>query len=227
MPPIYASISTMPQKHSMYRREEYTTSPTYLKVPLLAGIGLIEKEQKNQIRWKGVVNLTEMTHEEAELWEKKGILESLEADEAELNKRIAACQEEIETIADSQKYDDYAYISQDDLVNYLYDNCSDSLIITIKAPVGSSIQEYDPKDLVEYYDKQELELKEKLKEKPNDPTILGELEDIAKIRTKSKILTITGKGPIDLTYASAEDKLKEDVGFCDERLNIGELFQKE
>ena len=168
-----------------------------------------------------------MTSDEAELWEKKAILEGLEADEQEISKRIQRCQDAIEAIADSKKYEDYAYVNQEDIVDYLFDNGSDQLIMVIKAPVGSCIQDYDPKDMIEYYNKQEMELQRKLALKPDDEAIKGELEDIAKVRMKSKILTITSKGPIDIVYCSAEDKIKEDLEFCDERLNIGEMFQKE
>ena len=194
---------------------------------VLEGIGLIEKEQKNQISWKGVINMTEITSDEAELWEKKAILESLEADDQDISEKIQKCQDDIEAIADSKRYEDYAYINQEDIVDYLFENCSDKLIMAIKAQVGSSIQDYDPKDMAEYYNKQEKELQRNLVLQPNDAAIKGELEDIAKVRMKSKILTVTSKGPIDIVYCSAEDKFKEDFQFCDENLNLGDMFQNE
>ena len=165
------------------------------------GVGLIEKTQKNHIRWKKPVNLNDMNRDEAELFKQKSILNNLEYEDQDVNDKIAKTQDELRLIADSKEYDDYAYIEQDEISSYLYKIGSDQLILTICASVGSRIRD-NGKNGCDNDDMQECEI-----------------EWLREIR---KILTITSSNPIDIRYCSANDIRDKE---CDEDYPLGDLFE--
>ena len=142
------------------------------------GIGLIEKCYKNKIRWKGTLNLTEPTQHEEELLLKKRKLDDLLEQEKDLDFWIKKMQEELNKMASTQQYNQYAYLTYEDIkqLNTSQENKRDTLL-AIRAPAGTTLDVPDPAEVEDFY-RQLKQMGSTNKKEPELENLLKEHKDL-------------------------------------------------
>lgn len=119
---------------------------------VLEGIGLIEKFSKNQIRWKGTLNIPEDSDLDHDLIRLKKDLDMVVEEERLAAKKVEKLQEDFNQIAVSNDYTEYTYLLNDDLAKLcaVEENKQKKLII-VKAPAGTTMEVPNPEEVAKYY----------------------------------------------------------------------------
>ncbi|XP_031496189.1 transcription factor E2FB-like isoform X2 [Nymphaea colorata] len=110
---------------------------------VLEGIGLIEKQLKNRIRWKGsdASRPGDMDSEAARL---KAEVANLYFEDLALDEEIREMQDSLRMLSDDPKNQRFLYVTQDDIKNLpCFQN---ETLISIKAPHGTTLEVPDPDD---------------------------------------------------------------------------------
>ena len=97
----------------------------YLKVLMQTGIKVIQKLNKNRIKWIG---LQEIIPHDAK---------TINEDENQLNACITTMQQNIASLNNSQEYLDYCYLSEDDIRMMCESN--DEALLVVTAPISTQI----------------------------------------------------------------------------------------
>ncbi|CAN6482600.1 unnamed protein product [Victoria cruziana] len=108
---------------------------------VLEGIGLIEKQLKNRIRWKGsdASRPGDMDSEAARL---KAEVANLYVEDLALDEEIREMQDSLRMLSDDPKYQRLLYVTQDDIKSLpCFQN---ETLISIKAPHGTTLEVPDP-----------------------------------------------------------------------------------
>ncbi|KAF3784098.1 Transcription factor, partial [Nymphaea thermarum] len=110
---------------------------------VLEGIGLIEKQLKNRIRWKGsdASRPGDMDSEAARL---KAEVANLYFEDLALDEEIREMQDALRMLSDDPKNQRFLYVTQDDIKSLpCFQN---ETLISIKAPHGTTLEVPDPDD---------------------------------------------------------------------------------
>ena len=106
---------------------------------------MIEKCGKNEIKWKGTLNIPDDTELDYEIIRSKKELKVLQDEERELNNCIEVLQESFNKIASSTSYSELAYLTYDDLSKLGGSKqYKGQKLIVIKAPPNSVMEVPDP-----------------------------------------------------------------------------------
>ncbi|KAL1558257.1 transcription factor E2FB-like isoform X2 [Salvia divinorum] len=114
---------------------------------VLEGIGLIEKNLKNRIQWKGldVARPGEADESVPALQEE---LENLNIEESRLDDRIREMQEKLRGLIEDKSNERWLFVTEDDI------KClpcfQNETLIAIKAPHGTTLEVPDPDEAVDY-----------------------------------------------------------------------------
>ncbi|KAG6415192.1 hypothetical protein SASPL_122597 [Salvia splendens] len=114
---------------------------------VLEGIGLIEKNLKNRIQWKGldVARPGEADESAPALQEE---LENLNIEESRLDDRIREMQEKLRGMIEDKGNERWLFVTEDDI------KClpcfKNETLIAIKAPHGTTLEVPDPDEAVDY-----------------------------------------------------------------------------
>ncbi|TVU14607.1 hypothetical protein EJB05_38083, partial [Eragrostis curvula] len=107
---------------------------------VLEGIGLIEKIQKNGIRWKGLVASEINLDNEMSVLEKEA--EKLNLEEQTLDEDISEIREKLKHLTEDESNQRWLYLTEDDIKGlHCFQN---QTLIAIKAPHGTSVEVPDP-----------------------------------------------------------------------------------
>lgn len=119
---------------------------------VLEGIGLIEKYNKNKIKWKGTLNIPNDSQQDIELIQNKKELKNLQENDREMTAYIESLQESFNKLASDPAYAEYAYVTFEDLANLgkTKENKSKKLI-AIKAPPGTVMDVPNPDEVERYF----------------------------------------------------------------------------
>ncbi|XP_042041712.1 transcription factor E2FB-like [Salvia splendens] len=114
---------------------------------VLEGIGLIEKNLKNRIQWKGldVARPGEADESAPALQEE---LENLNIEECRLDDRIREMQEKLRGLSEDEGNERWLFVTEDDIKSLpCFQN---ETLIAIKAPHGTTLEVPDPDEAVDY-----------------------------------------------------------------------------
>ncbi|KAL1544046.1 transcription factor E2FB-like [Salvia divinorum] len=114
---------------------------------VLEGIGLIEKNLKNRIQWKGldVARPGEADESAPALQEE---LENLNHEECRLDDRIREMQEKLMALSEDEGNERWLFVTEEDIKSLpCFQN---ETLIAIKAPHGTTLEVPDPDEAVDY-----------------------------------------------------------------------------
>eukprot|EP00039_Didymoeca_costata_P030350 m.29147 g.29147 ORF g.29147 m.29147 type:complete len:287 (+) comp8068_c0_seq2:246-1106(+) len=104
---------------------------------VLEGIGLIEKNSKNMIRWKGDGPTSNSADIAKKLEDIRGELHDLDRRENQIDEHQVNIQQSLKSLVEMGSSKDLAYVSYDDLKSI--PSLQDDTIIAVKAPSGSQL----------------------------------------------------------------------------------------
>ena len=139
---------------------------------------MIEKCGKNEIKWKGTLNIPDDTELDYEIIRSKKELKVLQDEERELNNCIEVLQESFNKIASSTSYSELAYLTYDDLSKLGGSKqYKGQKLIVIKAPPNSVMEVPDPEEVETYFKEVRKKADEHDKEAEEVLTQEKEIED--------------------------------------------------
>lgn len=108
---------------------------------VLEGIGLIEKNTKNHIRWRGTGWQPESKlKKDLEVLEQE--LLDLEEEEKAIDEHITRMTDMLKELSDNEQSKRFAYVTFDDIRGL--EECRDKTVIAIKAPAGTTLTVPNP-----------------------------------------------------------------------------------
>ncbi len=193
---------------------------------VLEGIGLIEKSAKNAIKWKGTLNIPDDTQIDYEIIRSRRELKALQDQDHELDRYMELLQGSFNKIASSPSYNEFAYVTYDDLsrLSGTPDYKSQKLVV-IKAPPNTVMEVPDPEEVDGYF--KEMRRRADSREKEAEELLARERE----ITDKKYLLNMASKTNEIMVYTveneengggegKAEGSDPEDVG------GLGEMYAK-
>ncbi|XP_020572215.1 transcription factor E2FB-like isoform X2 [Phalaenopsis equestris] len=118
---------------------------------VLEGVGLIVKQLKNQIHWKGF-NMSRPMEVGAEIAGLKAELQSLESEDCRLDAMICNMQENLLSFSEDESNQKWLYLTKEDI------SCipcfQNSTLIAVKAPHGTSLEVPNPDEGLEFPQRQ-------------------------------------------------------------------------
>jgi len=112
---------------------------------VLEGIGLIEKESKNNIQWKGSGILS--TEDAKEIEELSKDVEKFKKEETNLDEELKTLQNTIKQLTEAPENSKHCYVTYDDIREL--PNIRGETILAIKAPSGTRLDVPDPDEGME------------------------------------------------------------------------------
>ncbi|CAN0916890.1 Transcription factor E2FB [Linum grandiflorum] len=115
---------------------------------VLEGIGLIEKNLKNKIQWKGVDVSRPGEADESATSLQQAEIENLVIEESRLDERIRDMQERLRDLSEDENNQKWLFVTEDDIKNLpCFQN---ETLIAIKAPHGTTLEVPDPEEAADY-----------------------------------------------------------------------------
>lgn len=104
-------------------------------------MGLIEKGEKNRVRWKGSMSILDSFNLGIELAKASKELEAIKKEEIDITAYNEVIQSSLTALASKKEYEEMAYVTYEDLSN-LSSNKENSgkKLIVIKAPPGTEME---------------------------------------------------------------------------------------
>lgn len=114
---------------------------------VLEGIGLIEKNIKNRIHWKGVESSTP-GDVDGDISMLKSEVEKLSSEEQRLDDQIREMQERLRSLSEDENNQKFLFVTEEDIKGLpCFQN---ETLIAIKAPHGTTLEVPDPEEAVDY-----------------------------------------------------------------------------
>lgn len=181
---------------------------------VLEGIGLIEKVKfsKNQIKWKGTLNIPSDSQLDHELITQKKVYESCAEEERNCSALIEKLQESFNQIANSMDYPIYAYLTFDDLSQLsAVEKNKEMKLLVVKAPAGTTMEVPNPEELEKHYKNMEIKAKSDLEARK-------QLEALREMRDKNYQIFFNSKTEKMMIYTSEKE---DDSEFASEKEEAG------
>ncbi|KAK2435467.1 E2F transcription factor [Trifolium repens] len=114
---------------------------------VLEGIGLIEKNIKNRILWKGIESSTP-GNVDGDINMLKSEVEKLSLEEQRLDDKIREMQEKLRSLSEDENNQKFLFVTEEDIKGLpCFQN---ETLIAIKAPHGTTLEVPDPEEAVDY-----------------------------------------------------------------------------
>ncbi|KAK8944226.1 Transcription factor E2FB [Platanthera zijinensis] len=118
---------------------------------VLEGVGLIVKQLKNQIHWKGF-DMSRPKEVGSEIASLKAELQSLENEDCRLDAMICSMQENLISLSEDENNEKWLYLTKEDISCIpFFQNCT---LIAVKAPHGTSLEVPNPDEGLEFSERQ-------------------------------------------------------------------------
>ncbi|CAJ2672788.1 unnamed protein product [Trifolium pratense] len=115
---------------------------------VLEGIGLIEKNIKNRILWKGIESSTP-GNVDGDINMLKSEVEKLSLEEQRLDDKIREMQEKLRSLSEDENNQKFLFVTEEDIKGLPCFQQNETLI-AIKAPHGTTLEVPDPEEAVDY-----------------------------------------------------------------------------
>jgi len=191
------------------------------------GIGLIEKSAKNEIKWKGTLNIPNDSQIDYEIIRSRKELKLLQDQDREFDGSVESLQSSFNKIASGSSYNEFAFVTYDDLsrLSSTPEYKAQKLIV-IKAPPNTVMEVPNPEQVESYFG----EMKKKAEE--NDKGAAELLEREKEIEDKKYLLNMTSKSSEIMVYTvDNEEKEKtpkeEGEGYeASQAGSLGDMYGK-
>lgn len=118
---------------------------------VLEGVGLIEKCEKNRIRWKGTITLPENSQLERDLESQTETLSRAKEEGKELDELIERMQHSFNELSTTPQYSECAFLTFDDLARLnAAEGGKHNKLLVIKASPGTEMEVPNPEEVEEY-----------------------------------------------------------------------------
>ncbi|XP_058771270.1 transcription factor E2FA-like isoform X1 [Vicia villosa] len=115
---------------------------------VLEGIGLIEKNLKNRIHWKGIESSAPGSMD-GDISMLKSEVEKLSLEEQSLDDQIREMQERLRSLSEDENNQKFLFVTEEDIKGLPCFQQNETLI-AIKAPHGTTLEVPDPEEAVDY-----------------------------------------------------------------------------
>lgn len=138
------------EKLKVQKRRIYDIT-NVLEGKMNSGIGIIQKGNKNKIKWKGTLSNYQDLQIDKEIGLAKKELDRLKEDNKNINNKIERSTETLKKLVSSDEYSNFAYINLKDLNKLYHMGPENNILLFLKVPTNDCELRIPRPDEIEFF----------------------------------------------------------------------------